>query len=107
MKTKFDPIFSQPPIVDLTDSPPGPQRETSVTSSNGSGAGSGSPRTAGVASTASEVNYTDDAAPAARGQPLDLVQGGIAQWNVILETSSLMNVVSYMPPASEKCKNGT
>ena len=89
-KNLLNPIFSQPPIVDLTDSPPAPQRETTVTSSDGSGTGSGSPRAAGVASTASEVNYTDDAAPAARGQPLDLVQGGIAQWNVILGISSLI-----------------
>ena len=98
-KNLLNPIFSQPPIVDLTDSPPGPQRETTVTSSNGSGAGSGSPRATGVPSTASEVNYTDDAAPAARGQPLDLVQGCIAQWNFQphLHNATFKSACSLLP----------
>ena len=65
--------------IDHPDGPPAdPQRDTAaVSSSDGTGNGGGSPSAAAAppALAASEVNYTDDAAPAGQQQPLDLVQG--------------------------------
>ena len=81
--------ISQEPI-DHPDGPTDPQRDTAVSSSSDGTGGGGSPGTAaapsgglGPSAAASEVSYTDDAAPSAGEQPLDLVQACMIHWNTL------------------------